>query len=410
MGRSRFCLAIVWGVRVGGVLALSGCTSAPVPPVPPGEAEYIGARTCTACHPNLKASHDRHAHAQALKAVEGRSPIYPDVGVPVGVPVPPDGLEWFDVDFVVGGYSKGANFVASDGFVLTDGTSGFHSQYNLALRPARRPAEYVAYRPHQTAAMPFDFACFRCHTTGALSLDENDGRRQGNRPGVGGTWAEEGVQCEACHGPGSRHPLNPGGGTIDVAGASESCARCHVDPERPDVLTAADGLVSGFQQYTEVEASPHRGFACTVCHDPHASALYDRAAGLRNECMDCHPYRNMAMHEGKVFQWGDYTEPLGCESCHMSFAARSVASRELDLDRGLVIRIGDTHSHLMNINVGVDDPLDVFTPDGTEVLLDEKGQAALPSCYVCLRCHHGLGNAFALPPSEGSCRVGEGIH
>jgi hypothetical protein len=404
-------MALAPGVQCGG-------GDVPEPPLDPCEedpasclenAEYVGSNACLACHANFNEHHSLSGHNHALKLIEGTAPDYPDQADRAGVPEPPAGFEWFDIDFVIGGYLKGANFVDDEGFLLTDGTAGTESQYNLANPLAQLPAEFVEYLPDQATPHGYDYDCFRCHTTGPESVDTNGGRRQGNRPGIGGTWVQEGVQCEACHGPGSLHLPNPSAGNIQVFTSSTFCAKCHADPEGSLRIAAADEFILGNQQYAEVQASPHRDFACSLCHDPHASVHYEEDVAIRNDCQACHTDMNMAVHEGVVFEWGDYTETLTCRSCHMPPAARNASSASIPLERGGVARIGDTRSHIMYIETLTTDPLSMFTEDGTEVRRDAEGKAAVNSCYACQRCHHGLGNAFAFPESEG-CGFGRDIH
>ncbi len=377
-------------------------------PDPPGEpTEYVGSPTCLACHPGFGDS--RHGHAQAMKRVEGVAPSYPDVNATVGVPTPPEGFSWFDLDFVIGGYTKGARFVDSEGFLLTDGTAGTESQYNLPSDETGIAGGFAPHLPDQTEPLEFEYDCFRCHATGAMTLAESGGRQQGNRPGILGTWAEEGVACEACHGPGNLHLPNPSASNIVVDTSAEACAECHSTPGDPLTIAAHDGYIAGNQQYAEVQASPHRDFACTLCHDPHESAIHDPQIGIRNDCTACHADVTMALHEGKVFQWGSYTEELTCQSCHMPPAAKYLASNELAIEQGPVAPIGDTRSHIMWINTSTNDPSEMFTEDGSEVIRDADGNAEVAVCFVCYRCHHGEGNAFRLP-ADGGCAIGPGIH
>jgi predicted CXXCH cytochrome family protein len=296
-----------------------------------------------------------------------------------------------------------------NGFVLVTGVTGSDVQYNLPVPHALLPGEFVPYLPDQMTALPFDYERFRRVTTGPRTLTESDGLREGNREGIEGTWAEDGVQCEACHGPGSAHVANPSAGLIDVGSSPELCAACHADPDNPLVIPAKDDFIAGAHQYAEVQASPHAGFACTTCHDPHASSTYDRDRGIRNDCMACHGDQSMALHEGLTFVWDDYTEEITCESCHMPFAAQTGAASRFIVAGETVARIGDTRSHIMTIDTDYDDPLEMFTADGSEVLRDEQGRASVTACFACVRCHHGLGNAFRFPPSQ-VCPSGEGIH
>lgn len=399
------------GMRVGMFVVawVAGGCGVPVPPGPVSDgAEYVGSAACRSCHANVGVLQGLHGHGQALKTVSGGPPVYPAAAGAVGVPEPPAGFAWSQIAYIVGGYTKAANFVEEAGFVLTDGVAGTHTQYNLASGPADLPAGFVPFMPAQTAPLPYAYGCFVCHTTGPEPLDANGGQRQGNRPGIGGTWAEDAVQCEACHGPGSLHLPNPAAGNILVDSTSATCARCHVNPNDPtgDGVAAQDGFILGTQQVRELAASPMASFSCIVCHDPHASARYDPVHGIRNPCLVCHVGQNMALHAGRVFAAGDYVEALTCESCHMPPASKNAASTLVDVfgDTG---RVGDTRTHIFTISVVVG--ASMFTSDGGRVATDAAGRAAVTLDYVCLRCHNGRGSAFALTlPAAGA--VARGIH
>lgn len=395
---------------------LAGCTE--LPPVPGGPADgdatggeptYIGSAACAACHPDIAATLELHGHSQALKVTQGTAPSYPPEAPFAGVPSPPPTFEWSDVAFVIGGYTKAANFVDVDGFVLTDGAAGTPLQYTLERPHSATEAAFVPFSPGDVTASPYPYECFRCHTTGGEPIETNGGQRQGNRPGIGGTWAEEGVRCEACHGPGSLHPPDPSGGTIVVDSTAALCARCHGYPDEAEVIVAADGFIAGNQQFGEVQASPHAGFACIVCHNPHVSVTFDRANALRNGCRACHPGQNMAMHEGKILIQGDYVEFLACESCHMPFAARNASSAAAEFTGGNGGRIGDIRTHIMYIDTVERDYKALFTADGQEVVRDTDGKAAVTLDFVCLRCHNGISSAFLLT-LDGASTIGDSIH
>ena len=92
----------------------------------------------------------------------------------------PDVYNWDNVLFVVGAskYWK-TRYVGPDGYFLTEGG---RNQYNW------QTGSFTNYNA-DVQMKPFD--CGPCHTTGYDSLS--------------GTWAEPGVTCEGCHGPGERY-------------------------------------------------------------------------------------------------------------------------------------------------------------------------------------------------------------
>jgi ribosomal protein S27AE len=217
------------------------------------------------------------------------------------------------------------------------------------------------------------------------------------------------VQCEACHGPGSVHIGNPAGGHIRIDQIANVCSNCHADMANPYQLPAWDGFIAGNRQWAEVQASPHAGFACTVCHDPHTSVLYDRTTSLRNDCTACHSDQNMALHADKLFVQGDYVERLSCQSCHMPLAGRNAVSVLLPAPGGDTARIGDTRTHIMYIDTLRRDYTGMLTGDGRELVRDQAGKAVVTVDFACLRCHHGKGSAFLLTLG-GAGAIAEGIH
>ena len=357
-------------------------------------AEYIGAAACAACHPGIEASQALHGHASALTPIEGQPPTYPIAAIDAGVPTAPTGFDFNDVSFVVGGHAKGARFVDLDGFLLTTGATGESTQWNLNFPPNGTTPAFTDFAADQIDPRAFDFDLFAFLTTGPTPQVAAAPVFHENRIGMAGTFLEAGVQCEACHGPGSNHAPNPSARDlfVDPTGA-DSCNKCHVQPfgSTGDEIRAADGFVLPQSQYAEMRASGgHAEFRCTFCHDPHVSVAYDRPNAIRNECTACHAGQNMALHEGMVFERGDYIETLTCQSCHMPFATKrfSSASAAVVGDEG---RMGDTRTHIFRVNTDMVDFEAMFNEDGSRVALDEAGRAAVTVDYVCLRCHNGIG-------------------
>ncbi|MFQ5806146.1 MAG: multiheme c-type cytochrome, partial [Phycisphaerae bacterium] len=277
--------------------------------------------------------------------------------------------------------------VDAGGFLMTDGVEGVNTQWNLDLPANGTVAGFAAYLPDQQTPLPYAYDCFRCHTTGPQAQDPANPRSQDGRPGILGTWAEPGVQCEACHGPGSNHVPNPQARALFVDSTSQTCARCHTAGDDPKVIVAAGGYVNPNTQYAELLASGgHASFDCTICHDPHASTVYDRANGIRNQCTACHTDANMARHEGRVFTRSGYVETLTCESCHMSFAGKSGAAATQEIV-GAAGRMGDTRSHIFRIDTRNANFNAMFSNGGGRVVTDGQGRAAVTVDFVCLRCH-----------------------
>lgn len=367
-------------------------------------ASFLGADACGACHPGIAAEHSIHAHAFQLNRVEGGPPEFPEEADRAGVPNPPEGVDWSQVSYVIDGYTKSAQFIDLDGFLYVTGTNGLETQWNLDFPPNGTEAGFVEYESGRTSPKPYDYGSFVRHTTGPQPFDEDNPMFQENRPGFAGTWEEAGVQCEACHGPGSKHVPNPPARNAFVNTSAKFCGECHSQPFDSDgsVIEAADGFIKPYAQYPELLASgAHAALSCLTCHDPHKSVTYDRENALRKTCQDCHPTQDMARHQGLTFVRGDYVEQLSCESCHMSFAARSGSQGRVETV-GSVARVGDTRTHIFRINPSNTDFTAMFNEDMTEVAKDANGRAAVTLDFVCLRCHNGVGNAFELTVTSAS--------
>lgn len=377
------------------------------------DASFIGSNACLACHADFRDAHELHGHSHALTPSNNAAPVVPAAAERAGVPNPPDGFAFADISYVLGGYTRKALFIDNAGFLLTNDATSVDTQWNLAIPATGRAAFFSPYEDEGHFSpdnpKPYPFECFACHTTAPQIQDTAHPQQQDGRAGILGTWREAGVQCETCHGPGSNHGGNTAARDLYVNRAAERCGTCHNAQYDSDdtTLRAANGFVATNSQYPELLASGgHAEFDCTICHDPHRSSNYDRQAAIIRDCTDCHGEVNHALHGGVVYVQGDYVEQVTCESCHMPFASAvgEPAGPELVGDQA---RIGDSRSHIFRIQSGVHNYTSMFTADGSQVRLDDEGRAAVTVDFICLRCHHGNGNAFSLTiRSAGEISVG----
>lgn len=402
------------------VLSGQGCPG-PIPPSPSGDtgfnnttdpsnggATYLGSAACRACHPDIGTEVSLHGHTHVLNRIQGESPVFPSQAVRASVPNPPAGYTWDDISYVLGGYIRKAKFIDQNGFLVTTGVASPLTQWDLAFPADGTAPAFVNYEPAANNPKSYEFSCFVCHATGPLPQDPSHPTFQENRPGFVGTWQEAGVQCEACHGPGSHHPSNTAARGLYVNTSAAACGTCHSRSTGSGVIAAAGGFIDHHQQYPELLASGgHAGFDCITCHDPHAGTNYDRANAIRNECTACHPNKNMALHEGKVYAHGDYGEVLTCTSCHMPFATRSTSSVVIGQSAG---RVADMRTHIFRINTDPVDYTAMFSADLTQVRKAADGKAAVTLDFVCLRCHNtDNGYPFRLTLSSAS-DAAPGLH
>ena len=129
-------------------------------------------------------------------------------------------------------------------------------------------------------------SCLECHTTG---YDPNTG-----------TYAEEGVTCEACHGSlVEGHPEQ----SMSITPDYTLCAQCH--------KTTTD----------EWRASPHGriNLNCESCHNSHSQKPL--APTVSELCMNCHK------DTGSSFTHGTHANSgLECSDCHMAAASHSTST------------------------------------------------------------------------------------
>jgi predicted CXXCH cytochrome family protein len=125
-------------------------------------------------------------------------------------------------------------------------------------------------------------SCLQCHTTGFNAQT--------------GAYSEEGIACEACHGPFQpNHPAEP----MALKPDADLCANCH------------KGTTD------EWKASKHNaaGVQCQACHNPHnQTPMADSITAL---CTNCHKER------GDTFTHSTHANAgLECSNCHMYTAPR----------------------------------------------------------------------------------------
>jgi hypothetical protein len=334
-----------------------------------GVATYVGSEACGQCHEALYNDFILSGHPYKLNPVVDGQP-----------PEPPEGYTWDDISYVIGGYGWKARFIDQDGYIITGDDENATTQYNLYNEDLEMGDNWGKYHAGE-AELVFD--CGNCHTTGYSDWPPDS--HQDDRPGLIGTWAAPGIQCEACHGPASLHVSDPGNTLLqpEVNRDATLCAQCHI---RGDVsqIDASGVFVQHHEQYEDFFQSKHRALTCVDCHNPHATTLYQKEAvnqgsapGIVVECENCH-------WEQEQFQPAGHSFPK-CVDCHMARLGKSALGDE---DR---LR-GDIPSHLFAINPYADSQ---FYEDSDGNLFSE-GYITIP--YACAKCHYedGIGGPVDL--------------
>jgi hypothetical protein len=393
-------------LRLAGVLLLvaalllGACASPlgdPGPAGPPGSAgpqgpagpagddasarlDYVGSEVCGECHVSEYAKFTLSGHPHQLTATGGLEPEFPYDNLTGGVGDPPDGYTWADVSYVVGGFAWKALFLDQDGYIIT-GDADSATQLNFSNEAADLDGGFAPY--HAGEQVPYD--CGSCHTTGYSPAGH-----QNDLEGIIGTWEFEGVQCEACHGPGSLHSADPYGHPVVLDRSNQSCGECHSTGD-PGTVDAAGGFTGPYTHYDELYNSKHFALQCIACHDPHAGAVYadegvNPNAGITQRCESCH------WQEEAVFAV-DRHAALACTDCHMPPAGlNALGSPELF--------IGDLSSHLFSINA-----------DPAAPQFNEDGTAAMPYLTLGYACGHCHNDAYAtIKPIEQLAEAANGYH
>ena len=387
--RSRWFLIFSLLIFVGIVLAACTATPGPTGPVgpagpagpegpqgPQGEqgpagpagnaaqaasAEYVGSQTCSACHPDLAASFQRSGHPWQLSPVtNGNRPAFPHSRVPN----PPEGYTWNDISYIVGGYNWKALFLNAEGYLITGSPDepadpNYLNQYNLANPTVGQTSAWVSYHAGQEN-LPYD--CGSCHTTGY-----NPSGHQDDLPGINGTWKEPGVQCEACHGPGSLHASNPSGVRMVIDRDASLCQQCH--KFSPEHLQFSDGMISQTDQYGDLSQGKHAILDCVQCHDPHTGVVQNEDQALKDinqACESCH-YQEATVQNNPLH----VSIGVQCTQCHMPPMIKVAWADPARFT-------GDMNTHRMVI-----DPNQVsqFNPDGS------LATTAISLDFACRHCH-----------------------
>jgi predicted CXXCH cytochrome family protein len=328
----------------------------------PTGADYVGDQLCAGCHPDIAKTYTKSGHPWSLTAVkEGASPTYPFSQISSL----PRGYSLNDISYIIGGYFWKAIFLNSQGYIITDapsasGDTAYLNQLNLGNPALGLNIGWASFHPGESN---LSFTCGSCHTTGY-----SNGGNQDNLPGIMGSWAEPGVQCEACHGPGSLHASNPKGVRMLIERDAGLCRQCH-EYVRPADLKVQNGFVQHADQYGDLSQSKHLVLDCLTCHDPHSGVVQARLAGQPSTnllCSDCHwqeaQFQNNPLH---------VANNISCTDCHMPRMIQSGAANATNFT-------GDMRTHVMAI-----DPRKIsqFNADGSLA----TGQISLD--YACRHCH-----------------------
>ncbi len=383
MTLSKFALLLL----LVGLLVMAGCSDDCddiIVPVNLPELGYAGSAACGVCHTDQHDQWIHSGHPYKLTALDGSAPTtFPDPSAFFNNPAdPPAGTTWSDFSYTIGGFGWKMRWIQNDGYIYTPASG--ENQWNF------EDESWGNYHAGETKV----YNCGSCHTTGWESTDDGDPEtNQDGMEGFLGTFAEGGIGCENCHGMGSQHIYEPATYELTIDDSSYFCGKCHtrggdngVTPGE-SVIEASGGYIKHHEQYDEWYNSPHNstyGPGCNDCHDPHASVVYDSEApgeGVSTtvNCTSCHvdgSHANIASTTHTAYG-------ATCVDCHMPDASKSAIANNL--------YNGDVATHLWAINTSVNGKADMFSTDGTTVVITD-GQAAVTLDFACYGCHQDENN------------------
>lgn len=328
--------------------------------MPAEEATYMGADQCMQCHQAKYNDWNTTGHKYKLNTADEILAVRPDLPFP-------DGYTRDDILYVIGGWGWKSRYMDTDGYIITktgeNRDINGQNQYNIA------DGKWVDYHPGEEKK----YDCTKCHNTGS-SYDSS----QDNLPGIEGSWEFRGIQCEACHGPGSEHVVQGGGkGIAIILNRNASlCGQCHRRGSADDKIPASGNFVMHHEQYLDfLAAGKMSDLDCADCHDPHlpvhmGATNEEEGKGIIKACEDCHTSA-AEQYAGTIMQMAD----VSCIDCHMPRASKS-AVEVSDYE-------ADIRSHLFRMNISKDAQFIYTDPDDG----NQYANPYLTMEYVCLPCH-----------------------
>ncbi len=426
------------------------------------DSGYVGSSVCGACHADIKADFDESGHPYKYRATNGVTPtdplteLFPAPFVSALNSTTPDRrldadsngvLDWPAINYAVGGYGWKLRWGINDmvdntltGYVWSSTLSGASgAQYNMlsvgAYDPLNKRADWSSYGSATGQSKAYN--CAVCHNTNGTNAKSSEscytplgsGRTEpwannpslspaGNHGGYYSEWTFDGVQCEACHGPGDTHTSAPSKTNIGKNTSLDACGACHTraaddkecfgtGPIGAMTNGATDGFGKHHEQYNEMVGYEASGagkgvhaslLTCVTCHDPHkrthkvpgevATALgitdNNLSAKDRGAVADC-----AACHEAQKYAIGGANSSaavaahnangIDCIDCHMAEATKSATGI-----KGTWGKKGDVKSHIVKVNP---DPAAATVGSRTNSFGKTIAENYLSVDYVCGKCH-----------------------
>ncbi len=301
------------------------------------QAVFVGNAACAPCHTQIVQSYRTTPMARSSGRVSGDVPygsfrhaasgVAYHIDAAGSVTLEKTGVrEERRLDYFIGSGAAGRSFLYSrDGFLFQAPITWYSQASRWDVSPGYEEDRFSRW------SRPIEPSCLYCHASRPSHVDGTQNRFR-DPP-----FAQDGIGCERCHGPGSEHVRGRGKmirpAMLDAARRDAVCAQCHLAGEarveragrrienfRPGEALSDyvayfiyDDRLAALKATSHVEklhasrckrATGDRLW-CGTCHDPHtAPAAGQRASWFRAKCQGC--------HQPDVCLRGD-----DCISCHM---------------------------------------------------------------------------------------------
>ena len=312
-------------------------------PNEPEPAPFVGSESCADCHRALSRTQRNSLHARTFARAGDKAlavlPLPPPDAADPAAPGArhtlsrsPAGLTFETkvdaktyravVDYAYGSGDRGLSLVGRDG--LGQSRELRLSRY-ADVGQARAGWDLTTgHSPHPDVSEGFlgrpltaDAArgCLLCHTTEPHAATDK----------ASPTYADHGIGCEKCHGPGGHHEMAletaqpefaiaSGKGKAPAVEVNRQCGQCHgtkaetFNPEEPASVRFQMNMLAASRCWTE----SNEGLSCVTCHDPHRNAETS-ARPYEKVCLSCHD----AGKKAKAKTVCPVNKGADCLKCHM---------------------------------------------------------------------------------------------
>jgi tetratricopeptide (TPR) repeat protein len=389
--------AVAWGIwRFEGDSKKTANTNTQATAAPRDDRGFVGSQACHRCHPKEFESFSKHPMALSMSSVRDAEPIEDYAKGTAFSPTPQRkyvvekagdrvihheigldqaGQQIYDqaeeVHYVMGSGSLGRSYVLDrDGILFMSPISWYSQKSRWDLSPRYEPQNH----PRFDRRVPE--RCIQCHA----------GRMNHARPPTGADYerygqppfAETGIGCERCHGPGEAHiawqsQAQQAGtdpmirlSSLSPAKRDDVCNQCHligdfqvlranrrhsdfrpgdhlgdiwcvfeIEGGEEDVESAE--AVSQVKQMRESRCyvASRGGLGCISCHEPHSIPKESEKANHYNQrCLKCHK----ADHCSISNEERQRTASGSCIQCHMPRLSASDVPHVSETDHRILRR------------------------------------------------------------------------